>query len=102
MSAWQANELQIPTKAEIFFKFWTDTTNFVPASYYDNLPMTKIDKLKDKFKNVSAVTFTTHGDELMVCFSGFEEEDDAKEFADFLFAKIKMRYSNNDDIPVFH
>lgn len=55
-----------------------------------------------KFKDVSAITYTTYGKELMICFSGFEEETDLKEFADFVFAKIKMSYVHQNDFPKFH
>ena len=58
--------------------------------------------LKDKFKNVSALSFTTYGDELIINFSGFENHDDLKEFADFVFAKIRMRYSHLQDPPTIH
>lgn len=59
-------------------------------------------KIPDKFKNVSAFTFTTYSGELMMVFNGFEEETDLPEFADFVFTKIKMRYYNNDKIPSIH
>ena len=58
--------------------------------------------LKDKFKNVSAISLTTFGDELVINFSGFEHHDDLKEFADFVFAKIKMRYPHLQDPPTIH
>ena len=58
--------------------------------------------ISDKFKNVSAISFTTFGDELVINFSGFDHHDDLKEFADFVFAKIKMRYSHLTDPPTIH
>ena len=58
--------------------------------------------IKDKFKNVSAISFTTYQNELMINFSGFEEATDLKEFADFVFAKIKMRYSHLEKEPTIH
>jgi len=51
-------------------------------------------KIPEKFKEVSGFSFTTYGGELMVVFSGFEDEKDLPEFADFLFKKIKMNYIN--------
>ena len=63
---------------------------------------TKKEILKDKFKNVSAISFTTFGDELMINFSGFQDSEDLKEFADFVFAKIKMRYSHLEKPPTIH
>lgn len=60
-------------------------------------------KIKDKFKNVSAFSFTTHGNELMICFNGFEEEEDMKEFTSFVFAKINMEYFDmNKENPSIH
>ena len=50
--------------------------------------MTK--KIKDKYKNVSAYSFTTFNNELVISFDGFEEQKDILEFADFVFAKIKI------------
>ena len=51
-------------------------------------------KIPSKFKEVTGFSFTTYGGELMIVFSGFEEETDLPEFADFLFKKIKMNYIN--------
>ena len=51
-------------------------------------------KIPSKFKEVTGFSFTTFGGELMIVFSGFEEETDLPEFADFLFKKIKMNYIN--------
>lgn len=53
-------------------------------------------KVKDKFKNISAFSFSTNGGELMICFNGFEDEDDMKEFTNFIFAKINMTYFDMD------
>ena len=47
-------------------------------------------KIPSKFKEVSGFSFTTYGGELMIVFSGFEDEQDLPEFADFIFRKIKM------------
>jgi hypothetical protein len=58
--------------------------------------------LKDKFKNVSALSFTTYGNELVINFSGFEDHADLKEFADFVFGKIRMRYSHFTESPTIH
>ena len=51
-----------------------------------------MDKLKDKYKGLSAYSFTTYNNELVISFDGFENQQDILEFADFVFAKIKMRY----------
>ena len=59
-------------------------------------------KISDKFKNIQAVTYSTYRDELIINFSGFESEDDLQEFADFIFAKIKMRYVDLKHTPSIH
>ena len=43
---------------------------------------------------MSGFSFTTYGGELMIVFSGFEDEKDLPEFADFIFKKIKMNYTS--------
>ena len=58
--------------------------------------------IKNKFRNISAISFTTYGNELVINFSGFEEHADLKEFADFVFAKIRMRYSHLEEPPTIH
>ena len=59
-------------------------------------------KISDKFKDIQAVTYSTYKDELIINFSGFENEDDLKEFADFIFAKIQMRYVDLRHVPSIH
>ena len=59
-------------------------------------------KIKDKYKNISAYSFTTYNNELVVSFDGFEDQKDIIEFADFVFARIKMRYWHTDKVPTFH
>lgn len=56
----------------------------------------------DKYKNVSAISFSTFNKELVVSFDGFENEEDIREFADYLFSKIKMRYWHSDKVPTYH
>ena len=58
--------------------------------------------IKDKFKNVSAMSFTTFNNELVVSFDGFENQEDIIDFADYLFSKIKMRYLHSDTVPTYH
>ena len=57
---------------------------------------------KNKYKNISAYSFTTFNNELVISFDGFEEQTDILEFADFVFAKIKMKYWHTQDVPTFH
>ena len=61
-----------------------------------------MDNILDKYKNVSAISFSTFNKELVVSFDGFENEEDIKDFADFLFSKIKMRYWQTNKAPTYH
>ena len=56
----------------------------------------------DKYKNVSAVSFTTYNNELVISFDGFNNQEDIKEFAVFVFSKIKMKYWHTDKVPTYH
>jgi len=58
--------------------------------------------IKEKFKNVSAMSFATYENELMINFSGFEDREDLKEFADYVFSKIRMRYWHDSGPPTYH
>ena len=58
--------------------------------------------LPDKYNKVSAYSFTTYNNELVISFDGFENQKDIIEFADFVFAKIKMKYWHTDKVPTFH
>ena len=52
-----------------------------------------------KYKNVQALSFATRNKELVISFDGFEEDEDLKEFADFVFSKIRMRYWHEENGP---
>ena len=58
--------------------------------------------LPEKYKEVSAYSFTTYNNELVISFDGFQNQQDIFEFADFVFAKIKMRYWHSENVPTFH
>ena len=58
--------------------------------------------IPNKYKNLSATSFTTYNNELVISFDGFANQEDIIEFADFVFAKIKMRYWHADKVPTFH
>ena len=61
-----------------------------------------MDTILDKYKNVSAISFSTFNKELVVSFDGFENEEDIREFADYLFSKIKMKHWHSDKVPTYH
>ena len=52
-----------------------------------------------KYKNVQGLSFTTRNKELVISFDGFEEDEDIKEFADYVFSKIRMRYWHQENGP---
>ena len=52
-----------------------------------------------KYKNVQGLSFATRNKELVISFDGFEEDDDLKEFADYVFSKIRMRYWHQENGP---
>jgi hypothetical protein len=56
----------------------------------------------EKYKNIQAVTFSTQNNDLVINFSGFENEEDLKDFADFVFTKIKMHYVDLHKMPSIH
>ena len=58
--------------------------------------------LPEKYKEVSAYSFTTYNNELVISFDGFQNQQDILEYADFVFAKIKMRYWHSENVPTFH
>ena len=58
--------------------------------------------IKDKFQNVSAISFKAYNNELIINFSGFEEEADLAEFCEFVFNAIKMPSNFNEGPPTVH
>jgi len=58
--------------------------------------------IKDKYKNVTAISFTAYRNELIITFSGFEEEEDLQEFNEFVFRSISMPLNIGEDAPTIH
>ena len=58
--------------------------------------------IKDKYQNVTAISFTGYPNELIINFSGFEEEQDRIEFLEFIFNKIKMNHTFTEGSPTVH
>ena len=52
-------------------------------------------KIKDKYKNISAYSFTTYNNELVVSFDGFEDQNDILEF------EIKNAQQSNEHVENF-
>ena len=58
--------------------------------------------IEDKFQNVSAISFKAYNNELIINFSGFEQEEDLAEFCEFVFNAIKMPSNFNEGPPTVH
>ena len=59
--------------------------------------------IKDKYRNVSAISFKAYNNELIINFSGFESEEDISDFCEFVFNAIKMPNNfNNEGPPTVH
>ena len=58
--------------------------------------------IKDKYKNVTAISFKAYDNELLISFTGFEEEEDVHEFCEFVFNKIHMNSNFGDRPPTIH
>jgi len=58
--------------------------------------------IKDKYKNVTAISFKAYDNDLIISFSGFEVEEDVYEFCEFVFNSIHMNSNFNDKPPTVH
>ena len=58
--------------------------------------------IKDKYKNVTAISFKAYDNELLISFTGFEQEEDLVEFCEFVFNKIHMNSNFADRPPTIH
>tara|TARA_Y100000004_G_scaffold63174_1_gene70779 strand:- start:353 stop:541 length:189 start_codon:yes stop_codon:yes gene_type:complete len=58
-------------------------------------------KIKNRFKDVTAISFSNE-EGLLVNFHGFYSEEDKHEFTEYLFRKINMSYQGMDHPPTLH
>ena len=58
--------------------------------------------IQSKYRNVSAISFKAYNNELIINFSGFEQEEDLNEFCDFVFRAIKMPSNFSKNPPTVH
>ena len=58
--------------------------------------------IKDKFRNVTAISFKSYDNNLIIDFSGFEDEQDLQDFCEFVFNRIYMRSNFSEDPPTVH
>jgi len=58
--------------------------------------------IKDKYKNVTAISFKAYDNELLISFTGFEDEEDLVDFCEFVFNKIHMNSNFGERPPTIH
>jgi len=58
--------------------------------------------IKNKFRNVTAISFKSYDNDLIINFSGFEDEEDLQDFCEFVFNNIRMYSNFNDKPPTVH
>ena len=58
--------------------------------------------IQNKFRNVSAISFKAYNNELIINFSGFEQEEDLAEFCEFVFRAIRMPSNFTEGPPTVH
>lgn len=58
--------------------------------------------IKDKYRNVTAISFKAYDNDLIINFSGFDNEDDIYEFCEFVFRNIGMHSNYNEKPPTVH
>ena len=57
--------------------------------------------IREKFKDIEATSMGSN-ESLVVSFHGFQDREEVKEFADFIFSKIKMSYHSFEKPPTIH
>ena len=55
----------------------------------------------DKFKDIEAISMGSN-ESLVISFHGFQDKTEVKEFADYIFSRIKMNYSSLEKPPSIH
>ena len=63
--------------------------------------MKKHKKSINRFKDVTAISFTSKDEGLLINFHGFMSEEDKKDFTEYLFRKINMSYQYISDFGRF-
>ena len=64
--------------------------------------MKKHKKSINRFKDVTAISFTYKDEGLLINFHGFMSEEDKKDFTEYLFRKINMSYHGMEHPPTLH
>ena len=62
---------------------------------------THMNKLMDRYTDIEAISMGSN-QSLVISFHGFSDKDEVKEFADYIFSKIKMPYQSFEKPPSIH
>ena len=55
----------------------------------------------EKYKDIEAISMGSESS-LVLSFHGFGDRDEVKEFADYIFSRIKMNYQSLEKPPSIH
>jgi len=58
--------------------------------------------IKDKFRNVTAISFKAYDNDLIINFSGFETEQDIEKYYEYVYNSIHMRSNFGENPPTVH
>ena len=67
----------------------------------DGATKIKVMDIKNKFHDIEAISMGS-SESLVISFHGFESREDMREFNDFVFAKIRMRFQSFENPPTIH
>ena len=76
---------------------WSQEANTLFIGYVN----THMNKLMDKYKDIEAVSMGSH-ESLVISFHGFQDKTEVREFADYIFSRIKMNYQSLEKPPTIH
>ena len=62
---------------------------------------TRMNKLMEKYKDIEAISMGS-SESLVISFHGFSDRSEVKEFADYIFSRIRMKYSSLENPPTIH
>ena len=79
----------------LYPKKWSPEANTLFIGYVNT------HMIKEKFKDIEAISMGSH-ESLVISFHGFQDKDEVKEFADYIFSRIKMNYSSLEKPPSIH
>ena len=76
---------------------WSPEANML----YTDAVNTHMNKLMERYKDIEAISMGSN-ESLVISFHGFQDKDEVKEFADYIFSRIKMNYQSLEKPPSIH